>query len=172
MRAWATPAMPPIKSNASAILCFISTNGAFLFGGAKPVRINPLAFRNPSFGMMVTAAAGPISNFLQAILGFAVLYLLWIINPELAKPMSYNALFFGNFIVVNVVLGVFNLIPIPPLDGSKVLFGVLPYHLQKLREPLERYGFFIVLIFIAFGWEYARPVIGILFSLFTGIALS
>jgi len=68
------------------------------------------------------------------------------------------------------VLAIFNLVPIPPLDGSKILFGFLPYHMQQIRESLERYGFFIVLIFIVFLWQFLTPVIGALFSLLTGIS--
>jgi len=74
-------------------------------------------------------------------------------------------------VIINIVLAIFNLVPIPPLDGSKILFAFLPYHLQQVRESLERYGFFIVLIFIVFLWQFLTPVIGAAFSLLTGIAL-
>lgn len=116
----------------------------FAFGGAKPVRINPLNFKNPSFGMMVTAAAGPLSNFALALLGFGGLYILFIVSPNLVAPGSYNALFFSAMIFVNVLLGVFNLIPIPPMDGSRILRHFVPQGGKVMLDVMEPFGLLVI----------------------------
>ena len=157
------PHIDPIGSVLIPLLLFF-TNAGIMFGWARPVPINPYNLRG-KYGEVLVAAAGPLSNLLIALV-FGVL----IRTGEGVLPDSFIHIAILT-VMVNIVLALFNLVPIPPLDGSKVLFGVLPYHLQKLREPLERYGFFIVLIFIVFLWQYLSPVIGALFSLFTGIAL-
>lgn len=158
-----TKHIDPIGSVLVPLLLFF-TNAGVMFGWAKPVPVNPYNLRG-KYGEAIVAAAGPLSN-----VGIAIIFGLLIrLAGELLPPSFLHVTVL--VVVINIVLAIFNLVPIPPLDGSKILFAFLPYHQQRLRETLERWGFFIVLIFIVFLWQYLTPVIGFIFSLFTGIHL-
>lgn len=127
----------------------IFSGSPILFGWAKPVPVNPLNFSNIRKGELVVAAAGVLSNFGLAIIS-ALLYHLLNTLP------NSSILLLGSFkyaVLINLVLGVFNLLPIPPLDGSRILLSQLPYKLAREFEKLERYGIFILLflMFIPFG---------------------
>lgn len=100
----------------------------FGFGWAKPVPVNDRNFKNPKVGMAITALAGPVANIVAAIAGGFVFYALVYLAPSLMmhKVGSYVMMFLQYYIVINCSLAVFNLIPIPPLDGSKILFAFLP----------------------------------------------
>ena len=117
------------------------------------------------FGEAFVPAPGPLSNIF-----IALVFVVLIRVGTGMMPASFLQIA-ASVVIINIVLAIFNLVPIPPLDGSKILFAFLPYHLQQARESLERYGFFIVLIFIVFLWQYLTPVIGAIFSLLTGIRL-
>ena len=109
-----------------------------LFGWAKPVPFNPWYFRDPRRGIMLVGAAGPITNFAMAILS-ALLF-------RLLGPVSgLFALFLAYLCITNIVLGVFNLIPIPPLDGSRVVMGLLPENMAGPYQRLEPFGFIIII---------------------------
>ena len=125
------------------IVLLITTKGSFVFGGAKPVPVNHFNFKNPPVGMAVSAAAGPISNFLLAILGGLILIVLVKLN--IIDPLTYNFKFLVVFVMTNVTLGVFNLLPIPPLDGSRVFRLILPANIRESFDQLERFGLFIVM---------------------------
>ena len=112
------------------------------FGWAKPVPINPYNFKNPARGEMVVSFAGPASNLLAAFLAARVLKLF----PLLMATNGLTYGFISEFIWINVMLAVFNLLPIPPLDGSHFLEPFIPYNYRRI---FEQYGFFI-LVFILF----------------------
>ena len=114
------------------------------FGWAKPVQIDPRNFKNPKRGMALSALAGPVTNFLLAIL---VLFIFGFVFPFI----SYGGFVYMLFLrtaYFSVVLGIFNLVPIPPLDGSKVLFAVASDELWAKLMRYERYGFILLLILI------------------------
>lgn len=114
------------------------------FGWAKPVMVNPLNFRgNKQRGMLLVALAGPVSNLLLAFLGGLLLYLVLKYNMhEYWKGLTFE------FLKINVSLALFNLIPVPPLDGSKILAGLLPSSIQHLVYQLEAYGPIILILLI------------------------
>ena len=120
---------------------FLLTGGRFMFAYAKPVPYNPYNLRNQKWGPVWVGLAGPAANFLLAVC-FALVYRLF--------PLSASANFFAIIVVVNISLMIFNLLPIPPLDGSKLLYALLPNSAYRIRSFLERYGFWILLFFIFF----------------------
>ncbi len=139
--------------------------GGFIFGWAKPVPYNPYNLKNQKWGPAAVGAAGPASNFLVAIVfGLLIRY-----GPVFAAiPASFIQIA-ALIVFINIILGVLNLIPIPPLDGSKVLFAFLSNKWRQIQEFLERYGFFILLIFIFFFFSSILPIVFGLFKLITGM---
>jgi Zn-dependent protease len=113
----------------------------FMFGWAKPVPVDARRFRYPRQMMAIVAIAGPLMNF-----SLAFLAALCLRTPDLG-PAWVNAI--GSFIVLNLVLGLFNLVPVPPLDGGRIAVGILPLRMARAWAGLERYGIVLVLILIA-----------------------
>lgn len=165
-------------------LMLILLKSSFVFGWAKPVPYNPYNLKNQKWGPGLVAVSGPLSNFLIA--GAFSLVALFLPLDQTAKTeigmAAVNgaaifgagfapALFFFSSMVVwiNVFLGIFNLIPIPPLDGSKVLFSFLPYKWNNFEIFLEKYGFFILLFFLFSFSSILLPVVFFLFRLFLGL---
>ncbi len=128
----------------------IITGSHFMFGWAKPVPVNPLNFSNLRRGELLVSSAGIFANFGLAI-AFTIIYHILNILPYEFPGLLGSALRYGVFI--NLILGVFNLFPIPPLDGSKILLSQLPYNLAREFEKLEKYGFIIliILMMVPFG---------------------
>jgi len=117
----------------------------FMFGWAKPVPVSAWKFRDPRRGMMVVAAAGPAMNFLLAWIGALGFHLTPLLGGEALK-LAWTFLFY--FILANLVLGVFNLLPIPPLDGGRIAVGLLPATAARAWARLERAGILIVLLLV------------------------
>ncbi|MFH1577597.1 MAG: site-2 protease family protein [Candidatus Omnitrophota bacterium] len=125
------------------MLVFFASQGQFIFGAAKPVPINYLALKNPKRDMIWIGLSGPAANILFAI----ILRLIWS-----SFPIPFNLIgIFKILITINVVLGVFNLLPIPPLDGSRVLMGLLPRGLARNYAKIEPFGFFIIMLLFVMG---------------------
>lgn len=113
------------------------------FGWAKPVEYNPMNFKDRTKGEILTALAGPAANFLMAFLSLLLLVLLRIFAPGFVTGGVYTVLWM--IVIFNINFGVFNLIPLPPLDGSKVLFHIIPYEQRWRYMQLERYSFLILI---------------------------
>ncbi len=116
------------------------------FGWAKPVQINPMNFSNPRRDDILVSLAGPASNLIVSFLALIILVLL----AKFDFPLSEGLLVVFNLIIVyNINFAIFNMLPIPPLDGSHILRNLLPYELARTYESLERYGFIFLIIIIA-----------------------
>jgi Zn-dependent protease len=137
----------PIGTIAMPLMLYFATSGAFLFGYAKPVPVNFGNLRNPKRDMVWVALAGPASNLLQA-LGWGVAFYL-LQGGEVTEPFFLKMCQAG--ILVNVVMFVFNLFPLPPLDGGRILVGLLPYRQAVLLSRIEPWGFFVVMALVLTG---------------------
>lgn len=136
--------------------------GGFVFGWAKPVPYNPYNLRDPKWGDAKVSAVGPLTNFGIAFI-FAMILRFGF--SELSAPMIE---LINIIIVINIVLGVFNLVPIPPLDGSKVLMNLLPYRYRYIFDYLDRYALIFIIVFVLFFWDSLYPLIGGIYRLFVG----
>lgn len=149
----------PVWTFLLPLFLFISTGGQFVFGAAKPVPINYSALKNPKRDIIWIGVSGPLANFILAAALSAILKFMHL-------PMLINFII-THLIIINVVLGVFNLIPIPPLDGSRILTGILPQDLASQYSLIEPYGF-LILIFLLWTGIFGRiiwPVVNIILNL-------
>jgi Zn-dependent protease len=143
----------PVGSIAVPLISYML--GGFIFGWAKPVPYNPYNLRNQRFGPAIVAVAGPAMNIVIAIIFGALV--------RFAAPLGIaNEAFYSLAIIIvfiNVLLALFNLIPIPPLDGSKILSAFLPSRYLSFMASLEQYSFFAVIIFVLLFWQSVVPVV-------------
>jgi Zn-dependent protease len=158
------------------VVLLLSSGGRMAFGWAKPVPINPFAFKNPRRGILAVSLAGPLSNILLAAI--AGLMLRAAGGPTLAAENANPiALILTSITIINLYLAFFNLIPIPPLDGSGVVSAILPTHLAQRYESIGRYGTLVVLGLIIVGSfvgvgiieHIILPPAAFFFNLFTGV---
>jgi Zn-dependent protease len=131
------------------------------FGWAKPVPVNLNYIHNPRTGFVLVSAAGIVANTLFA---FLAILAMQVLSPP---PESPTATFLFYLAQINIILAAFNLIPIPPLDGSKILMGFLPDNMKYFFHRLEPYGFFVIIILLYLG--VLNPVIAFFRSMILGL---
>lgn len=153
----------PMGTIAMPLLLYFATSGAFLFGYAKPVPVNFGRLHNPKRDMVWVALAGPASNLAQAVLWGVLLYVLLIIGVQ-------DKFFFAMCkagILTNAVMFAFNLFPLPPLDGGRILVGLLPHPYSYQVSRVEPWGFFIVMALVIGGiinTIWMSPVMGLTYD--------
>ena len=153
----------PVGTIVMPLLLYFATSGAFLFGYAKPVPVNFGALRNPKRDMVWVALAGPASNFIQAVLWAVLLVLLAGMGTE--EPFFIKMAQAG--ILVNLVMWAFNLFPLPPLDGGRILVGLLPWKQAQWVSRIEPWGFFVVMALVIAGVVgnfWLRPLMSVGYS--------
>ena len=132
------------------LLVFFLSKGAFLFGYAKPVPITYSKLRRPKIHMIWVALAGPLANIFQAIFWIIFLNILEGLDKNISIYTLIQISKYG--ILINIILFVFNLFPVPPMDGGRVLIGILPVKIGSLINKVEPYGIFIVLFLLLIGF--------------------
>jgi len=138
--------------------------GNFILGWAKPVPYNPYNLKNLRWGELVVAIAGPISNLVLALI-FGIFF-RYGVSFGFEESIMQITLY---VVVINVALAIFNLFPVPPLDGSKILFALLPPRMLYIREFLEKNALIFIIIFIFFVWQILSPIIFWIVELLTGL---
>ena len=154
----------PMGTILMPLLMYFATSGAFLFGYAKPVPVRFGNLRNPKRDMIWVALAGPAANFIQAFLWGALLFVLK--GADVSEPFFLKMAQGG--VLVNVVMFVFNLFPLPPLDGGRILVGLLPYRQAVWVSRVEPWGFFIVMGLVIAGVVsslWMQPLMGLTYGL-------
>jgi len=156
------------------VLLFITTHGRFVFGYAKPVPINPYNFKDPKKGMALSSLAGPGINIIMAVTFSLFLHIILPVAEKVMPPSVWEwfalplVLMLGYGVLINVGLALLNLIPIPPLDGSRIVYWLLPDSLASAYYRLERFGMLIVLLLFAFNilgyliWPIMEPTLYLL----------
>lgn len=149
-------------------LLLVITQAPFLIGWAKPVPYNPENF-DPArrrAGVLWVAAAGILANLAIAIFFGIVVRLsnMFAWNAETLVPLA------SAIVLVNIVLAIFNLVPIAPLDGSKILFGIIGYKAHRFERFFEKYSIFILLFFVFFLWQFITPIVYMIFMSLTGLS--
>ncbi len=147
--------LPHIDPMGLIVFIFTAVFSPFVFGWAKPVPVNPRYFKNIRGDMMLVSAAGPLTNFLLAMFFTVLLKLLTFLPAETLMSLGTSVDFIVNMCAVgiwaNIGLMWINLVPVPPLDGSKLLMGILPYNMAVRFAEVERYGMLILMALIFTG---------------------
>ncbi len=160
----------PVGTILMPLMLYFATSGAFLFGYAKPVPVRFGNLRNPKRDMIWVALAGPGANLFQAVIWGVLLYAL--VGTDMTEPFFVKMCQGG--MLVNVVMFAFNLFPVPPLDGGRILVGLLPMRQAMLVSRIEPWGFYIVMALVVAGVVSAvwmQPVMALTFG-FLDIVLS
>ena len=144
----------------------VLTHSSFLFGWAKPVPYNPNNLTNRKWGTIAVASAGILANLSLAV--FFGLILRFSLNSVVSVDFVS---IISSIVLINLGLAIFNLIPIPPLDGSKILFSLLPNSFYFVISFLEQYSLVLILIFIVFFANYLYPILAYLYYLITSLSL-
>ncbi len=144
----------------------VISHSPFLIGWAKPVPYNPNNLRDRKWGTIAVASAGVLANFALAIFFGLILRFTEGMNVPAGFPFIISSI-----VLVNLSLGIFNLVPIPPLDGSKILFNLLPASFHEIISFLEKYSLILVLVFVVFLSNYLLPILIFLYHLITGLAI-
>jgi len=148
------------------IVVYFATFGTATFGWAKPVPVNHYNLRAGKWGPALVAAAGPASNLLLALIfGLIIRFGGASLSPGFIQMSAV-------IVIINVMLAIFNLIPIPPIDGSHILSAFIPHHYRKFELAIGRYYWFIIAFILFFGWRLIQYPILWITSLFTGLPLS
>ena len=145
----------------------MAMTGGVIFGWAKPVPVDPRFFKRPERDMALVSAAGPLSNLTLALV-FGLLYRGIAMMGGAPWIVSLQMLFMI-IVITNVALAVFNLMPIPPLDGSGILLAALPRSAHNIKMALEQYGLVIFLVFVIFGASLISPIIEFIARLMLGV---
>ena len=154
--------LDPFMSVLLLVILFIA--GGPIFGGAKPVPINTRNLKFNEWGFALVALAGPMMNFVLAFIGFLISYFAgwWVDNGTMG-------LIAQEFVMVNLGFGIFNLIPIPPLDGSRILYAISPDGVRVFLREMERWGIFVVLILVVvFGNVFSTLLINAMNGILNG----
>lgn len=149
-------------------LFLVLSGSNIVFGWAKPVPINYFNLKDKKYGMAKVALAGPAANFILALIFGLILRFIPFSNSQFSQNLS---LIFSQICWVNLLLAFFNLVPIPPLDGSHILFTFLPFKYQNIKIFLIRYQIFILLFFIVFCFPFLGILVRFVFRLITNIAI-
>ena len=155
--------LDPIGSVVVPLLMY--SMGGFIFGWAKPVPYNPYNLQAGRAGPAIVALAGPVANlFLVACFSIIIRLTIGVV------PVAFITLSM-TVVIVNLSLALFNLIPVPPLDGSKVLFALIPYRYRHIEEILTRYQLFFAIFAITVIAPFLMPIVSFLFQLSTGLTI-
>ena len=159
------PHIDPFNTIILPIIFYMSTG--YLFGGAKPVPVNMRRLRHPLRDMSLVALAGPASNFILAVL-FSVAYII-VLEHRIYTPDQMMVEILRTAILFNILLAAFNLMPIPPLDGSRVMTWLLPEAVRRPYVELERYGMIIVIGVVFFVPDFQRLLSWAMYTLQNGV---
>lgn len=146
----------------------ILSRAPFLFGWAKPVPYNPDNLSNRKWGTIAVAAAGVTANLSIAVIFGIIIRLSYSFALTLGESFYFIT---SAIVIVNLALAIFNLVPIPPLDGSKIFFSFLPTSFYRGMAVFEQYSFIFLIIFIVYFSNYLYPILAFLYHLITGLAI-
>ncbi len=161
--------LDPIGSVLFPLVCFFMNLP--LFGWAKPVPINPLRFHHYKSGTVKVSLAGPLTNFILAVL-LVTLFIVLAKWTSMLIQYPFLPSFISQGVLLNLVLAVFNLLPIPPLDGSRIVSVLLPTEMAYKYNAIEPYGFFILMALIGFGFlgKILYPIVTALYQILFRVA--